>query len=46
MENLELIKDFEVYQNQRWFFVGIYILDNIREEQEETTEHVRGIKWQ
>lgn len=43
---LDLIKEFEVYQDQRWFFVGIYILDNVIEEQEETTQYVRGKKWQ
>tara|TARA_A100001037_G_scaffold305704_1_gene346903 strand:- start:443 stop:574 length:132 start_codon:yes stop_codon:yes gene_type:complete len=41
---LDLIKEFEVYQNQRWFFVGFYILESVIEEQEETTQYVRGIK--
>ena len=43
---LDLIKELEVYQNQRWFFVGFYILESVIEEQEETTQYVRGIKWQ
>ena len=43
---LDLIKEFEVYQNQKWVFVGFYILESVIEEQEETTQYVRGIKWQ
>ena len=43
---LDLIKEFEVYQNQKWIFVGFYILESVIEEQEETTQYVRGKKWQ
>ena len=43
---LDLIEEFEVYQNQRWFYVGFYILESIIYEQEETTQYVWGKKWQ
>lgn len=30
-----------VAQDQRWFYQGLYLLDNIREEQDETKEYVQ-----
>ena len=33
-------------KNQEWFLSGLYVLQIIVEEQEETTEYVRGKKWQ
>ena len=38
---LENFRDLNVYDDQRWFFKGIYILETIREEQEETIQLVR-----
>ena len=38
---LEIFKDLEVFNNQRWFYKGIYILETIREEQDETIQLVR-----
>ena len=28
-------------QDQRWFYQGLYLLDDIREEQDETKEYVQ-----
>ena len=36
----------EYIKNQEWFLSGLYVLQIIVEEQEETTEYVRGKKWQ
>ena len=36
----------EYLKNQKWFLNGLYILQTIVEEQEETKEYVRGKKWQ
>ena len=36
----------EYLKNQEWFLSGLYVLQIIVEEQEETTEYVRGKKWQ
>ena len=38
---LENFKDLNVYDDQRWFYKGIYILETIREEQDETIQLVR-----
>tara|TARA_Y100001951_G_scaffold104620_1_gene116825 strand:+ start:2754 stop:2879 length:126 start_codon:yes stop_codon:yes gene_type:complete len=33
-------------KNQEWFLSGLYVLQIIVEEQEETKEYIRGKKWQ
>ena len=40
------MKEQEYLKNQEWFLSGLYVLQIIVEEQEETTEYVRGKKWQ
>ena len=40
-DQLENFKDLDVFNNQRWFYKGIYILETIREEQDETIQLVR-----
>ena len=41
---LENFKDLEVFNNQRWFYKGLYILETIQEEQDETTQLVKERK--
>ena len=41
LAQLENIRDLNVYDDQRWFYKGIYILETIREEQDETIQLVR-----
>ena len=41
LAQLENFKDLNVYDDQRWFYKGIYILETIREEQDETIQLVR-----
>jgi len=36
----------EYLKNQEWFLSGLYILQTIVEEQEETKNYVRGKKWE
>ena len=38
---LENFKDLEVFNNQRWFYKGLYILETIQEEQDETVQLIR-----
>ena len=38
---LENFKDLEVFNNQRWFYKGLYILETIQEEQDETIQLIR-----
>jgi hypothetical protein len=35
------MKGLIVTEDQRWFYQGLYLLDNIREEQDETKEYVQ-----
>ena len=44
LAQLENFKDLNVYDDQRWFFKGIYILETIQEEQDETTQLVKERK--
>ena len=43
---MENVNSNEYLKNQEWFLSGLYVLQIIVEEQEETTEYVRGKKWQ
>ena len=43
---MEDVNSKEYLKNQEWFLSGLYVLQIIVEEQEETTEYVRGKKWQ
>ena len=43
---MEDVNSNEYLKNQEWFLSGLYVLQIILEEQEETTEYVRGKKWQ
>ena len=38
---LENFKDLEVFNNQRWFYKGLYILETIQEEQDETIQLIK-----
>ena len=41
---LENFKDLEVFNNQRWFYKGLYILETIQEEQDETVQLIKERK--
>ena len=43
-DQLENFKDLDVFNNQRWFYKGFYILETIQEEQDETTQLVKERK--
>ena len=43
---MEDVNSKEYLKNQEWFLSGLYVLQIILEEQEETEEYVRGKKWQ
>ena len=36
----EILKDLEAFNNQRWFYKGLYI-ETIQEEQDETVQLIR-----
>ena len=41
---LENFKDLEVFNNQRWFYKGLYILETIQEERDETVQLIKERK--
>ena len=41
LAQLENIRDLNVYDDQRWFYKGLYILETIQEEQDETIQLIR-----
>ena len=41
LAQLENIRDLNVYDDQRWFYKGLYILETIQEEQDETVQLIR-----
>tara|TARA_B100000886_G_C20418908_1_gene490542 strand:+ start:2486 stop:2623 length:138 start_codon:yes stop_codon:yes gene_type:complete len=42
---MEDVNSNEYLKNQEWFLSGLYVLQTIVEEQEETKEYIRGKKW-
>ena len=43
---MEDVNSKEYLKNQEWFFSGLYVLQTIVEEQEETKEYVSRKKWE
>jgi len=44
LAQLENFKDLDVFNNQRWFYKGFYILETIQEEHDETVQLIRERK--
>ena len=43
---MEDVNSNEYLKNQEWFLSGLYILQTIVEEQEETKNYIRRKKWE
>ena len=43
-DQLENFKDLDVFNNQRWFYKGLYILETIQEEHDETVQLIKERK--